>query len=352
MSPGETVSIIREQLSASTGWSIDTIDLQHSHRRSFSRHLTCRIRLRDGTEHLVFVKFVGGVSKDRARQEALVMRDHAVTAHLHSTLKRYGRFSVPKPLACSREHLMLICEHVDGTRLQDKIIGRARFFPSRRVVAELASDCRRCGEWLRAFQALTVDFPVSESPRGRDDILDADTLLRLVVERVGVLLENRAFNEEEAARVIARARASASAAQSTPSAQSGIHADFFPGNVLVGRDEIIGIDFVMFRRGWIYFDPTYFIFQLETLASQLIFRRTVIDELAQAFLQGFDPTIAKPAFWTQSPLFDLLFLTHATSRMRTLCFANRAALWRRPMARRALTALRARIAQHVVSERT
>jgi len=349
MNPVETVAMIRAQLSASTGWAIDAVEPMHHGRRSFSRHLTCRIRLNDGTEQLVFVKFVGGVSRDRARQETLVVRDHEVTTHLHAALRRHGRFTVPRPLACSREHLMLICEHVDATRLQDKIARDARLFPSRRTVGELAADCHRCGEWLRAFQAETVDFTSSGPSRGRDDTLDAETLLRLVTERVEMLRAARTLDGTEAAKVTASAQAAARAAALAPSVHSGIHADFFPGNVMVRGDEVIGIDFVMSRHGSIYFDPTYFIFQLETLASQLLIRRSVVDTLSRAFLHGFDATIARADFWKQSPMFDLLFLTHATARLRTLALNRPPTLLRRLMARRELAALRFRVAQHVGS---
>lgn len=347
MNSSDTIDIIRDHLSPSTGWAIDTIEPLHSNRRSYSNHLTCRVRLTGGDEHLVFVKFVSGVSKDRDRLEELVLRDNAVTSHLYAALQTCPRFAVPKPLACSRNHLMLISEHVEGTRLQDKIIRNAKLFPRRQAVAELAADCFRCGEWLRTFQAETRGFSVQQTALGSDDLLDPSTLLRLIVKRANNLRASRVIDDAELSDTIAFAQAAARSVADHESAVSGIHADFFPGNLLVRGDNVIGIDFVMFRRGSIYFDPTYFIFQLETLAAQLWFRRSVIEKLEQAFLDGYDPRLTLSAFWTTSPLFELLFLMHATGRLRALTTGPPPSVLRRPLVMRSLAALRTRVSHHV-----
>ena len=347
MTPGDTVNIIREQLSASVGWTIETVEPLHSSSRSYSRHLTCRVRLTDGTEHVVFVKFVSGVSKDKARLEELVAGDNAVSCHLYEAFRSSHGFSVPRPLAYSRDHLMLISEHVDGTRLQDKIIRTARLFARSDAIAELEADCFRSGRWLQKFQQETRTFALARKTPGRDDLLDAPAIVRLIVERVDRLRSSRVLNHAEAHRLVAFAETAARLVKPDESMISGIHADFFPGNVIVDGETVIGIDFVMFRRGSIHFDPTYFIFQLETLAAQVMFRRAVIERLEQAFLNGYNPELRMAWFWKANPLVELLFLMHATGRLISLAASAPRGLARRMLADHSMRALRRRLAEHV-----
>lgn len=349
MISSEAIPIIGEHLARAREWPIDAIEPLHADRRAYSNHLTCRVRLRDGTERLVFVKFVSGVSKDRERLEQLVARDYAVTTHLHSAFQAYPQFDVPRPLAYSLRHLMLISEHVDGMRLQDKIISKARLYPRVETMADLEKNCFSCGEWLRKFQIATRGFSLHQAPLGRDDVLDAPAILRMLVERIEKLRVAGVIDDSLRRIVLAFAESSARSAAADESAISGVHADFFPGNLLIRDTTVIGIDFVMFRRGSQYFDPAYFVFQLETLASQPLFRRRVVDRLKLAFLKGYDAGLVASDFWTSSPLRNLLFLAHATSRLIALSTRRPPSLLRRRMASQSLGSIKARIMHHVRS---
>lgn len=318
MSADNITALVRAKLTEATPWSIIDLETLRAHNRPYSQHFTYRVRLVDGSAQLVFVKFVRGITKNRKRLEQLVARDHDITRYLREAFQSMPEFGIPEPIAYSTEHLMLISKFVDGTRLQDKIVRGARFMPSRHTLEELRRDCARCGEWLRAFQHETHQFFASHPPMEGDDFLDLESIKRIVVDRIEELHAEKVLFTSDYHRLVDYVCQIDSKVTPDMLLLSGTHGDFFAGNMLVDDRRATGIDFVMFRKGSIFFDPTYFVFQLETLQARPDYRGAVIQSLGRAFLQGYAPERRIDSIWDLNPFCNLLFVMHTTARLLTL----------------------------------
>lgn len=347
MKTDELAMLVRASLLEATDWRITGFEAIGAHNRPFSKHFTFRVQRKDGGPTMVFVKLVRGITSNRARLEQLVMRDHEITRFLSDAFKAYPDVAIPRPIACSREHLMLITEFVEGTRLQDKIVRNARFIPSSTAMDTLASDCRRCGQWLSIFQQTTRRFLSNSIPMEGDDLLGIDTITRMIVDRVEELHSEGLIDAHNYRQLIAYVEEQAALLAPGSIESSGVHGDFFPGNLLVRNDKVIGIDFVMFRSGSVYFDPTYFIYQLETLQSQLAYRSKTIDTLKRAFLEGYAPQNAGRDIWNWNPLCRIMLVMHATARMLKLMNATPTGLARRMLVRASLRSTKRQLLKRI-----
>lgn len=292
-----------------------------------------RVDREDAEPKLIFVKFLHGITKDRERLEQLVVRDHDVTCYLAEAFKSIPEIGIPRPIASSKEHLMLITEFVEGVRLQDKIERNARFSFNSIKISELAADCARCGQWLSRFRESTQDFLQDRPPMLGDDCLGVETITRLIIDRLEELHLKGVISSDELRRLITQVEIQAMETEPEHLESAGVHGDFFPGNLLVQGDTVIGIDFVMFRTGSIYFDPTYFIFQLETLQVHPAYGANTIAALKSAFLERFAPEQASTDIWDWNPMCRILLVMHSTARLLKLVNASPLGFPRRTMAR-------------------
>jgi thiamine kinase-like enzyme len=318
MSMENALGIVDTLLREQTDWKITGITSISGHDRPFSQHFTVRVDCSDDKPKTVFVKCVRGITTDRNRLEQLVARDHAICSFLSREFQGQPEASIPRPIARSVEHLMLISEFVEGDRLQDKILRTVRFFPENSTLDELASDCRRAGHWLRLFQQATQRFLASSPSMGGDDLLDLDTITRLIMARLNELQTAGVLDASEHNKLAHLVEHYATNILPAHLECAGVHGDFFSGNLLVRDNRIVAIDFVMFRSGSIFFDPTYFVFQLETLKNNPVIRSSSIERLKIAFLDGYAPEREEKDIWGWNPLCQILQIMHCTARLLKL----------------------------------
>lgn len=328
MTIDEITAMVRAKLVESTSWPIKGLVTLRAHNRAYSKHFTYRVQLEGAPDRLVFVKFVQGITHDRTRLEQLVARDNDISHHLEQAFRAHPQFRLPSPIAYSAEHLMLITEFVEGIRLQDKIVRNAKLFPSASTLADLKRDCLRCGQWLQAFQQHSRAFFDSRPAMLGDDFLGVESIERIIMDRIEELHAEALIDAATCQALIDFVTARVAKVSPEILSTSGTHGDFFAGNVLVDQGCVTGIDFVMFRKGSVFFDPTYFVFQLETLQARPDYRGSVIRELCASFLEGYAPDIKKGRIWDLNPLCDLLFVMHTTARLLTLVSVAPASLSR------------------------
>lgn len=297
-------------LGAALGSAVDAVAVNRVHQRVYSRILDCELRLRSGDERRVVVKLYDpSFGASRTELETLLTRDFELTSRLHRLFTDSPHLLVPTPLYYSPKDLAIVTAHMPGTQLQEKLEARARWFPDAASLRELRSDCRGCGEWLRAFQAATRDE--------REGAVDVAAMRRMVAERLEWCVDSADIPLDEAGRgrILAHVDRLAAALRPGDLQAAAVHGDFFPGNILVDGAKVVGLDFVMSRAGSIYADPSYFVFQLETLAHKPRYRRDVVRSLQTAFLEGYNPDLIRADFFSSHPMLGLYCVFHYVMRL-------------------------------------
>lgn len=321
----EALEAVLRGLGESLGSPVDGVVVNHLHQRVYSRLADCHLRLRSGERRRVMVKVYQSSRGSGGREAlaALVAKDFQITTHLHRLFADRSQLRVPVPLFHSPDDLVIVTAHMPGRQLQDKLVAQGRGFPGEATVRDLESDCRRCGEWLRAFQQGTRSVATGT--------VDLAAMRGMIADRLEWSVDSPSISLDEAERreILAHFDAVAGTLRPTDLEVSGVHGDFFPGNVLVGEREVVGLDFAMYRVGSVYADPSYFVFQLETLGYKPQYRRALVARLRSAFLEGYEPRFAARDFFTAHPMLRLHLVLHLAMRLGGIFAARDAPLHRR-----------------------
>lgn len=305
---------------------VESVDILKIHQRTYSRVLDCVTHLANGQHHRVMVKIYEPIGvATRASVGKLISDDFDITSRLHRHFISNSRFQVPIPLFHSPQDLVIVTAHMPGMQLQEKLIAQAGWFPSRATVEELELNCRSCGEWLREFQNATPDSVAGELDLGRMRDMIACRLEWLADD------DNIPIDTEKSELILAHFDRELDALQPEDLTVSSIHGDFFAGNVLVDQDRVVGLDFAMCRIGSTYADPSYFMFQLETLTYKPKYRRHLIRKLQHAFLQGYNPAIPANDFFTSRPILRMHFIFHNVMRLAGMTSAKATIPWKRKL---------------------
>jgi thiamine kinase-like enzyme len=226
-----------------------------------------------------------------------VRNDFEVTRRFFEAFKDYADYSTAEPIMCLPEMLAVVMKESRGRNLRDLITKNARLYPSKATVHKLFEQSYRCGEWLRIFQGLT-EKSIQDRLSLRDLIEDIDRRLRRLE---GAEELSRGWRY----RILRYLEKQATLVKESDLGLCGVHADFSPSNVLVNGNEVIVLDFTMYRIGSVYHDLTYFHRYFENFLHKPIFRPGTITALQDSFLKGYGKTVS-PA----SPIFRLFKLRH------------------------------------------
>ena len=305
------------------GSPVLSVEVTDTRERVYSTIRFCRVLLRDGTTRAVVVKvYKPWQNSDVSAQAELLVRDYEINTYLHRLLAGQSRFRVPTPLFHSPEHLLIATEHMAGMQLQAKLKALARWLPGEATLQELEHDCRSCGEWLRHFQRLT-----QARASGQTDLAG---MRQLIADRLEWSADAAHIPIDARQRQLILGYFDRIAQRLAPEdlATSGTHGDFFAGNVVVSREHVVGLDFVMQREGSIYSDPSYFLFQLNTLRNKLQFRNSVVARLCNAFLGGYEPGLREETFAAR-PMVQLYSVFHQAMRLGRMLVLKDAPVLRR-----------------------
>ena len=229
--------------------------------------------------------------------KAKVRNDFEVTRRFFEAFKNYADYSTAEPVMCLPDMLAVVMKESQGRNLRDLIAEKARLYPSKTTVHKLVEQCYRCGEWLRIFQGLT-EQPIR-------DKLSVAHLIEDIDRRLKRLEGGEQINRGWRSRILRYLEKQAALVGELDLGLCGVHADFSPSNVLVNGNEVIVLDFTMYRVGSVYHDLTYFHRYFENFLHKPIFRSGTIAALQDSFLKGYGKTV-NPA----SPIFRLFKMRH------------------------------------------
>jgi Phosphotransferase enzyme family len=250
-----------------------------------------------------------------------VRNDFEVTRRFFEAFKNYADYSTAEPIMCLPEMLAMVMKESRGRNLRDLIAKNARLFPSQATVHKLVTQSYRCGEWLRIFQGLTA--------KSIQDRLNLTDLIEDIDRRLRRLEDGEWLSRGCRSRILRYLEKQAKLVEESDLGLCGIHADFSPSNVLINGNEVIVLDFTMYRIGSVYHDLTYFHRYFENFLHKPIFRRGIITALQDSFLNGYGKTVS-PA----SPIFRLFRMRHVICHLVGIVEPSRSALHERLFSKR------------------
>ncbi|BCS33202.1 hypothetical protein TBR22_A24290 [Luteitalea sp. TBR-22] len=234
-----------------------------------------------------------------------VVHDFETTRRIHQALSAVPGCGAVRPIVCYPDLLASMTEEASGQTLLAVLESEAAWFPGVERLAAMRETMARTGRWLRAFQ--TIDPGDDHATVGElRDYIDI-RLTRLVEAGSRIVTGQRRHALLRRIEELG-ARLPPSALRRVP-----IHADLAPGNVLVDGDRIVVLDFAMASRGTTMHDLARLYVQTDLLRAKPQFRRTIVEALLQALLEGFAPGLTNA-----DPLFRLLSLQHRINHLGTL----------------------------------
>jgi len=284
----------------------------------------CRVQLADSRETHVWVKTLN-LNRTPRVSEKRTIRDYDLTQHLYKTLDQSDHFLVPRPLFHSPEHRLIVTQHMQGERLQDKIARSARWMSAKAQQKSLEKDCYQAGQWLRAFQEATRNYCPGMS-HGLEllKVKDTERIAEQTIDRLEQLTQNNssALDRRLISSIkefLAHNLAEYDKNEDTKNDYiCSVHGDFFPGNLLSNGNTIIGLDFSSSTWGSRYFDLSYFVFQVETVCGNITYPQSLKRLLTTALVSGYENIPLEENFWYSNPAISNNFISHCISRLLSL----------------------------------
>jgi len=318
--------------------------------RRLSSLMHCRVTTDDGREILVWAKLHKPSDPPEIKQLGIV-RDFDLNSRLYGAIDGGGRFLVPRPVYHSPEHRLIVTEDVDGAVLQGQIEASARGCSVPEKLGELKQHCRLAGGWLRSFQARTQGYcPGQDQGCPPMKVKGASRIVEQTIARLNQLVEQdrRVFAPDFLQEIEAFLRRNLADHRIDEKTICSIHGDYFAGNLIVDGDKIAGLDFESATWGSPLFDVGYFVFQLQTFQEKLRYRNLVIEQLIDEFLEGYGLPARHQEFWAHHPMFRILFISHAVSRLLSLVncrpMLSPRCVYRKFIARRLISKLKSHVA--------
>jgi hypothetical protein len=281
------------------------VAVEHRRFSSLLRLAVCRPGEPEPRLHL-FLKLCGippGHTIETIR--ARVLSDFETTSRIHTALAAWPDVGGVRAVACYPEQLAIVTEETPGETLGAYLDARVRWFPSPATLDDAVAIAATVGRWVARFQAL--------DPRpGRISLGDLREYIDIRLTRL-VQQPAARFTGGDRVRVLRLFDDLAVTVTDEELAESIVHADLAPGNVLVSGGRVVVLDFAMSKRGSVWLDLSRLHLQLDLLRAKPQFRRPVIQKLQQALLHGYAPDLT-----ADRPLFRLLLLRHHVNHLSML----------------------------------
>jgi tRNA A-37 threonylcarbamoyl transferase component Bud32 len=228
-----------------------------------------------------------------------------ITRELYARLGGHSMYAVPRIFAFFPEEQAIVMEESAGQRLLDILLQKARGYPTRSTLTELAQYCCAVGGWLQHMQQLTQTTTVQQ--------LDRTDFLEYVALRLSKLqAAPHGLSDDVADRIL---RALDRLLQQGPENVGkicGVHGDLSLSNILVSAEKVTILDFSMYHIGSAYNDPSYFYSRIESVYHLLINKSTT-SYLQKAFIEGYGESIE-----SDSQIFRIYYVRHKINRLLSL----------------------------------
>lgn len=250
---------------------------------TYSRVMRVRLHLRDGPVH-AYVKLYE--PRAESAEEQVRFRRYVVTEFERTRLARLCGTpfaTVPHPIACLPNELLLITQQAAGIPLQGRLRHVAMVRTAANVTA-LLRDLRRVGAWLRVFQKGVPIFG--------HELQDARTYLDVRLRSL-VARRRPAFTAQHRQAFLDAYDQNVGRLSSADLEPVPIHADLCPSNILVSDDAITVIDFAMSTDGTRCGDIAHLVMHLRLAGRRFRFGPRLTHRIVRALIDGFDERLSE-----------------------------------------------------------
>jgi hypothetical protein len=208
-----------------------------------------------------------------------IQKEFRVLSYYKELFKNYCNFSVVKPLAFYNEPPALITEECSGEAFDIIVRHNGRLFPSDKTMRYLSLLCKNCGEWLRIFQSF--------SPIKEDQSFKFEDTVGFIHNQLNRCSENILLEQDIINKIHKYIDDKASTISIPNIIITGMHSDFILSNILIDGEKVRVLDFGGYREGPACRDVATFLYSLEILLVNPMFRFSTIDLLKKEFLLGY-----------------------------------------------------------------
>ena len=243
----------------------------------FSEIFRIKITCENFSKNIIVKRYLKEKRED-GDQSLSVLREFNILKKLHENFSSLGSINVIKPLYVSTNENFLVTEEFEGKKLSTIINDDIKWIRSFKSIQRARSYCSHVGIWLRQFQkftkkSYTTSFSRKSFIKTIEDRLSSIKVFDLKKElhKNIYLYINNIFDRigDQKLEIV------------------GYHSDFTPGNILALDNEIRVMDFDRFSYRNRYEDLSRFLSALEGKKSIVGMIPKNIDELKEAFLQGY-----------------------------------------------------------------
>ncbi len=204
-----------------------------------------RVDLPDGSSAAFKICIENGKIDPRfARLQFLEMQD------IHLRMCGDTRYRVPECIAFFPSHGAILMNWIDAISLRQNL--RRRNFNRQSCETSLF----RAGQWLRHFHR--------SGPAWETALTECD--LRREISNARRMLERRDLNLSLAKETLSKLEIAIDSLRGTLHMRSWLHGDFQPGNIMIGKDSVFGIDTAFSKTGAVLADVAHMINDIERTA--------------------------------------------------------------------------------------
>lgn len=274
-------------------------------RRPFSTLFRCQVRTKQNN-FCIYIKIlhIKNDSKEyHIRTTQRIIKDVEITTKLYTTFREHTIYAVPRIVAFFPEEMAIVTEESDGQPLLNLIKKKGKGYPPQRVVDELAQYCHALGGWLNHFQHLTRIASLQD--------WDEAEFIHYVNIRLSKLEKSQLYIQQgDSHRIRHYLEQLLRHTAKDKTIICGVHGDLGLSNILVSFGKTTVLDFPMYRIGSCYDDLAHVCMRIEYMLYNPIYRRYVITEMKNAFLEGY-----QEKFDRAHSLFNAYCLRHKMNRL-------------------------------------
>lgn len=236
--------------------------------------------LLDENKRAIYIKMPFPTSDFRSEN---MHREYEVLCFYYKMFKEQNEYGVIKPLIYCNRPPALITEESIGETFLTVIRSKLKLITSTEDIDYLTSTCKNIGKFLRSFQS---KWPIPDG---------------LFIKKTTQINEISNFIRTQLSQCIANGLVDKKIIKSIQSyvdsitgsmlhadlKVAGMHADLCLSNIFLAKGKILFLDFGGFQIGPTCRDVANFLYSLDMLASNPIYRTKHINVLKKEFLEGY-----------------------------------------------------------------
>lgn len=212
-----------------------------------------------------------------------IQREFHALSFFYNEFQGQTKYGIIKPLIYYDSPPALVTEEGSGTTFANIIREKAKLLPSKENLNLLIALCKNCGECLRYFQSI---WPVPENIITSKTYRFEETV-DFIYNQLSQCFEKRLLDKKIEKLILRYVAIEAESVLRQRIKITGMHSDFILSNMLIDDDRVQLLDFGGFKLGPSCRDVANFLYSLDILQTNPLFRYSTINKLKKGFMEGY-----------------------------------------------------------------